>query len=42
MWHLAEFGGETADPLWWFEGTGGQGLRGMLASPGERVNVLLI
>lgn len=32
----------TADPLWWFEGTGGQGLRATLASPRERVNVLLI
>lgn len=33
---------EAADPLWWREGTGGQGLRGTLASPRERVNVLLI
>ena len=32
----------AADPLRWREGTGGQGLRGTLASPRERVNVLLI
>ncbi|KAI9517323.1 hypothetical protein NQZ68_004540 [Dissostichus eleginoides] len=32
----------TVDPLWWCEGTGGQGLRATLASPRERVNVLLI
>lgn len=45
MWHLADTGGEgtaNEDPLWWREGTGGQGLRGAPASPRERVNILLI
>ena len=45
MWHLAEFlEGRvvTVEPLWWCEGTGGQSLRDTLASPTERVNVLLI
>lgn len=35
-------GGSHEDPLWWREGTEGQGLRGTPASPRERVNILLI
>lgn len=38
----AGWGAANEDPLWWREGTGGQGLRGTPASPWERVNILLI